>query len=129
MKKIIQDIFTLFVWIFSVLLLSWSLIWFTSGICTSSLIKACNAELKKQGSTQSVNEESLSNRTALPMPVASSLGMSMNLVFIDKTGHIGNLYPLSSSSKAINSATASEIMDFYVALILSNPVLNKKRNN
>jgi hypothetical protein len=63
------------------------------------------------------------------MPVASSLGMSMNLVFIDKKGNIGNLYPLSSSSKAINSATASEIMDFYVALILSNPVLNKKRNN
>jgi|GEM_PF-1600191 len=129
MKKIIQDMVVLFVWIFSVLLLSWSLIWFTSGIRTSSLIKACNAELKKQGSTQSVNEESLSNRTALPMPVASSLGMSMNLVFIDKKGNIGNLYPLSSSSKAINSATASEIMDFYVALILSNPVLNKKRNN
>jgi len=129
MKKIIQDMVVLFVWIFSVLLLSWSLIWFTSGIRTSSLIKACNAELKKQGSTQSVNGESLSNRTALPMPVASSLGMSMNMIFIDKTGHIGNLYPLSTSSKAINSATASEIMDFYVALLLSNPVLNEKRNN
>lgn len=140
MKQLFQDLAIVLAWICCILLFSWLLLYFTSEIRSTSLIRLCNTEIKGQGSTVSVQKilsmnnggllfsASKPNATALLSPMLSPYGLSMNLMFIDASLHADTLYPIGMSSHWINQRTNPELVSFFMDLWITNPVLKEKRS-
>jgi len=140
MKQLFQDLAILLAWISCILIFSWILVYFTADIRNASIIRAYNTELKGQESAVSVQQILNTNKRyllfatsrpsfrALLSPMISPYGVSMNLLFIDASGHADNLYPLGSSSNWMYQRTNPEYINFFIDLWLTNPVIKEKRS-
>lgn len=138
MKQLFQDMGILFVWIILLFLFSLALIWFTQGIRNSLLISYINTELKKQADTDLLQEPTAETINSLlftvekgkPVALLSTLstsyGVSANIAFMDPTGNVSTVYPLSIHSKVINQRTSRDVMDFFLNIWLSNSLLAEK---
>lgn len=140
MKQLFQDIVILLVWILVVLSLSWSLVRFTGTVRSTALVAACNAELNKQETKEIVKTTiymtaqmvlfsgNKNNRRVLLFPIYTPYGLSFNLAFMNDKNNIGALYPASMNSRFINHRISNGMMDFYVNLWISNPLLKEQRS-
>jgi len=140
MKQIVKDIAILLSWIVVLFVFSWLLIWVTSDIRNASLIDCCNSNLTKQGNSilvkQIINTHSgtvlfssnKTNKQALLTSIITTYGTSLNLIILNATNRIEDLYPIGSHSRLINQRTDPIVIGFNESILLSNVALKEKRS-
>ncbi|AEJ19425.1 hypothetical protein [Gracilinema caldarium] len=140
MKQVVKDITILMTWIAVLFICSWLLVWVTSDIRNAALIDDCNTKLIKQGNNILVKQiisahdgtvlfsSNKTNKHALLSSIITTSGTSLNLIILDASNRIDDLYPIDSSSRIINQRTDPKVIHFNVRTLLSNAVLKEKRS-